>query len=493
MNPAVTVVIPCFNQGAFVDDAVRSVLAQTRQDVEIVIVNDGSTDPDTVALLRNYERPATRVLHSENRGLAAARNLGIRQARGRYVCALDADDCLMPAHVERTAGLLDTHPDLAFASCWLETFGDEQWTWQPERCDFPALLAECTVCTAALVRRDAVLAVGGFDEGMPAQGYEDWDLWIGLVARGFTGAIVPEVLFRYRRRAGSMSSLCTVGDTHLTLMRYLVDKHRTAFDAHLFDVMMLKEAEAATLLRDNHALERELQQATAAPAEPSPALTPTSTFAWGDFATLRPFSEAWGADRGLSIARYYIEPFLERHADDVAGTVLEVHGAIYARRYGGERLVRADVVDIDADNPNATIVADLRDPMALPAAAYDCVILTQTLQYIDDVRAAIATCRHALKPGGVLLATIPAVSRIDPTAGLDGDYWRFTAAAARALFGDAFGPDRVRVASHGNVLACTAFLYGLAADDLTPAELDADDPYFPLIITVRAVRDEAPA
>jgi glycosyltransferase involved in cell wall biosynthesis len=257
-RPKVSVLIPCHDLGRFLDEAVESVLRQTRQDFEILVVNDGSTDAATNALLASYERPRTRVLSTENRGLARARNLALEHAAGEYVCALDADDLLEPRFLEQTVGALEQDPSLTFASCWLRTFGDEDWEWRQDRCDLAAVLAEDTVLTAAPVRRQAVLAAGGYDPGMPAPGYEDWDLWITLLERGARGAIVPEVLFRYRRRPGSMSEQYRCAEIHLGLWGYLVAKHRASYERHLFEVLERREADAAELLRGNYELEREI-------------------------------------------------------------------------------------------------------------------------------------------------------------------------------------------------------------------------------------------
>ena len=258
-RPKVSVIIPCFNQGQFVEEAVDSVFAQTDQDFEIVIVNDGSTDGATNLLLAEFSRPKTRVLSTENRGLAAARNLAIANSRGRYICALDADDRLHPAFIEKTTALLDADPSLAFASTWLETFGDEQWIWRQDRCDFPALLAECVVLTAAPVRREAIEAVGGYDEGMVDSGDEDWDLWLSLVEKGFRGAIIPEVLFYYRRRAGSMSTFSMRGERRVRLWGNLLEKHRASYERYLPEVLALKEAECGRLLLGNWHTENEIE------------------------------------------------------------------------------------------------------------------------------------------------------------------------------------------------------------------------------------------
>ena len=249
-------IIPCYNLGQYLDDSVGSVLSQTFQDFEIVIVDDGSTDPATRALLADYDRPKTRVMHASHGGVSAARNLAIASTTGAYLCALDADDRLEPTYFEKAVRLLDGDPAVAFVSCWLRAFGDEEWEWKPERCDLPALLWEDTVLTASLMRREAVEAVGGYDTEMPIQGAEDWDLWLTLVARGYRGAILREVLFNYRRREGSLSTIAWNGAGHLPLAAYRVAKHRDAYRAHLIDVFLRQDEETGELLRQNDEIER---------------------------------------------------------------------------------------------------------------------------------------------------------------------------------------------------------------------------------------------
>lgn len=246
-RPRVSVIIPCFNLGRYLDEAVDSVLGQTFQDFEIIVVDDGSSDPDTVRLLTDYRRPKTRVLTTEHRGLAQARNLAIAHSAGEYLCALDADDTLHPTYLDRAVHVLDEDPGLTFVSCWVQMFGEETHLWTQDRCDLPALLDADTVMTAALVRTAAVREVGGYDPDMGAQGDEDWDLWISLVERGHRGTIIPEALFYYRRRPGSMSTSCTEQDTHLTLVRYLVGKHEESYRRHLFEVLLRKELAAVEL------------------------------------------------------------------------------------------------------------------------------------------------------------------------------------------------------------------------------------------------------
>ena len=201
----------------------------------------------------------------------------------------------------------------------------------------------------------------------------------------------------------------------------------------------------------------------------------------------QPLSDSWGFDRGTPIDRYYIERFLARHAADVRGDVLEIKTSAYTDRFG-RGVASRSVLDIDATNASATIVADLADTAQLPEGRFDCFILTQTLQMLYDVRAAVASAHRMLRPGGTLLVTVPCISRIIPRYGLDADFWRFTPASCRRLFGDAFGPANVAVESLGNVAAAVAFLRGAALEELPRRVLDASDPYFPVVLTVRAVK-----
>jgi SAM-dependent methyltransferase len=211
---------------------------------------------------------------------------------------------------------------------------------------------------------------------------------------------------------------------------------------------------------------------------------------FGSLRRLDPLSRRWGYDRGgTPVDRVYIERFLARHAADVRGHVLEVQDAAYTRQFGGDRVERSDVLHAVPGNPAATIVADLVAAPQIPADTFDCIILTQVLPFIEDVAGAVATVYRILRPGGVVLATVPGISQV-ARRDMDrwGDYWRFTTLSARRLFERTFPADAVQVESHGNVLVSLAFLYGLASNELRAAELDHDDPDYQLVITVRATK-----
>jgi SAM-dependent methyltransferase len=197
-----------------------------------------------------------------------------------------------------------------------------------------------------------------------------------------------------------------------------------------------------------------------------------------------PLSEHWGRDRGTPIDRHYIEAFLDDRRNAVRGRVLEVLNAEYTGRFGTV-VERSDVLDIDPTNAEATIIADLARADEIPSESFDCFILTQTLQYIYDFQAAVVHAHRVLRPGGTLLCTVPTVSRIARRE-LESEYWRLTAAACSRLFGEVFTGGRVVVRSRGNVLTAVAFLVGMATEELSSRELELDDPFFPVVITVDA-------
>ena len=261
-SPRVSVIVPCYNLGQFLDEAVTSVLEQTYQDFEILVVDDGSTDAATRRILADFDRPRTTVFRTANQGVMAARNFLVERARGTYVCALDADDRLQPRFLEKTVAVLDREPELTFASPRLRTFGEASYLWPlDERCDLLTLLCEDTIITPALARRSAVVEVGGYDEAMPFQGDEDWDLCISLLEAGHRGTILPDVVFDYRQRQGSIGAICTTGQTHLELMRYMFGKHRASYNTHLLDVLLWKDERIAALQDESAQEERRLAHA----------------------------------------------------------------------------------------------------------------------------------------------------------------------------------------------------------------------------------------
>jgi SAM-dependent methyltransferase len=157
-------------------------------------------------------------------------------------------------------------------------------------------------------------------------------------------------------------------------------------------------------------------------------------------------------------------------------------------QYGAARVTHSDILHVSPDNPRATLVGDLSEGTSFPSAMFDCIVLTQTLHLIFDMRKAIATLHRMLKPGGVLLATVPGVSSIDRGEWGSSWYWSLSPVALSRLLEEKFDSANVDVTAYGNVLAAVAFLHGLAEHELSAAELEAHDPQYPMIAAARAVK-----
>lgn len=201
--PLVSVIVPCFNYGVYLLQALRSLREQTLQDFEVILVDDGSEDPATLRLLALLERYASlTVLRQANAGPGAARNAGIAHARGRYICCLDADDLLAPSYLEKCVVMLEADAGLGLAHSWLQLFGAERGVARTRDLD-PVLLPYVNhLGVSAVFSRAAWVAAGGFSEVRSAL-YEDWDFWIRLASQGVRGRVIGEALMFYRRHPGS--------------------------------------------------------------------------------------------------------------------------------------------------------------------------------------------------------------------------------------------------------------------------------------------------
>lgn len=200
---------------------------------------------------------------------------------------------------------------------------------------------------------------------------------------------------------------------------------------------------------------------------------------------IKPISDYYGADRGQAIGRYYENIFLQQFKDQITGACLEILDGGYTQQYGHD-VTNSDILDIDTENKIANIHGDIRGLREIKDNTYDCIILTQVLQYIDNLDLAIASCKRVLKPGGVFLVTLPFLGRIDCVAKEDGDFWRFTIASARYLFKPHF--NNLEIRSMGNVKSSMFSWIGLSREEISKKDLDYYDKNFPCIITVKAVK-----
>jgi glycosyltransferase involved in cell wall biosynthesis len=200
----VSVIIPCFNHGEFLPEAVESVLSTQRNDIEIVVIDDGSTDPRTHSEIDKLNARGIKVIRQENKGLGAARNAGVLASDGRYIFPLDADDHLRPDWLDRGIKIIDSQPEIGVIYGDALCFGSRNDRWRVGPFDRNRLLDWNFIHASALYRRSIWEQSGGYDTGMPVQGLEDWDFWLGAYELGWRFEYVPEIFFEYRQVEQSM-------------------------------------------------------------------------------------------------------------------------------------------------------------------------------------------------------------------------------------------------------------------------------------------------
>jgi hypothetical protein len=538
--PRVSIVTPFWNAEKFLDEAVASVFAQTWSDWELFLVDDGSTDGGSDRARRLAAEHPDRVRYLEhpgrvNRGISASLNLGISRSGGEYVAILDADDVWLPEKLAKQVVILDAHPAAAMvygrSQYWYSWNGrlDDRARDHLVKLGVPAdavieppeLLkrmlggsAPVPCPSSVLLRRAAVERVGGFEERFHSNHTDQ---------AFFAKLLLTEPVFassscwdRYRKHGdSSIAKLRQSGkaaEGRRTYLQWLRDYLRVKGQANGV-VGRAVEAELGPL---EHPLRARLARAARHPGRSAAAAIertsskllpafahrvtrralavmrvsrPPGLVRFGDLRRLSPLSRRWGYDRGLPVDRHYIEGFVGRHAADIRGNVLEIGDDSLTWRFGREAVTRADVLNVKAGDPKTTFVGDLADGRSLPSERFDCIVFTETLHLLYDFQAGLRTLHRILKPGGVLLTTFPGITKVArPDDWGDSWYWSFTELAARRFFGETFPGASVEFETWGNVLSATAFLWGLAAEELKPEELEFRDPEYPVTITVRAMK-----
>lgn len=222
-KPRVAVIVPCFNDGETLENTLSSL--QRQEECEVVVVNDGSDDPFTLEVLDRLGAGGTKVVSQPNRGLAAARMLGVMETEAPYLHPLDADDELAPDAIRRLADVLDGDPGVAVAWGDQRTFGEVQLTQRRGPALDPWAITYVNQLTAGLIRRDALLEVGGW---VLKVGYEDWDLWMSLAEHGWRGVRVDAVMYRYRISSSRM--LSGARSHHADLYAQMRHRHRRLYE-----------------------------------------------------------------------------------------------------------------------------------------------------------------------------------------------------------------------------------------------------------------------
>lgn len=514
----VSVVVTTFNHAHFLAEALSSIMSQTRPADEIIVVDDGSSD-DPAAVVDAF--PSASLIRQDNRGLSAARNAGLRAATGEFILFLDADDRLLPEAVALGLRVLADNGDAVLAygahrriDASGRVIGGVHYLAALDEAKGGLLrLNRIGMHATVLYRTAALRAVRGFDEGL--RRCEDYDAYLRLSTLAPITSH-PHPVAEYRIHGDNMSH------DHRAMNTAVLQVHARHCPGHGAAQAAWNEgrrawrsfyADQALNATGGTMLSRWLGSARIAPAQTvrragaqllgdwrrlvprlrrrfsgSSGRIPWGTFRFGDLAAATPVSDDFGWDRGEPIDRRYIERFLEQHAHLIRGRVLEIGDDAYSRRFGGAQVTQQDILH-RKPVPEATIVGDLSVPGTLPEAAFDAIVLTQTLHLIYDMPAALAELKRALRPGGTLLLTVPGITPIDRKEWRDSWYWSLTETGLRRMIDDVFGSGCGKLGSYGNVYAACCLLQGLAIEEVDHRLVDVFDPAFPVVVwaTVRRV------
>ncbi|WP_416672250.1 glycosyltransferase [Egbenema bharatensis] len=534
-NPLVSCIIIFFDAEEFFEEAIESVFAQTYTNWELILVDDGSTDGSTAIAQKyawNYPNKVRYLEHKghQNCGMSATRNLGIRHARGEYIALLDADDVWLPHKLKEQVAILNCHSDAVMvygpALNWFSWSGIENAhkdfldsvRYPNQLMQPPNLIALFLTGgdfipepSCILVRHSFAEKIGGFEEIFRGM-YEDQAFYakLCLTAPVF---VASECWFKYRQHENSCCSIALrKGQEHQArkfflrwLDSFLYEKNVT--DAELLYILkselwrcqypILHETQShiQSFMRNAKVNMRSIYKTTffkywLNPLKKSHKNSPPlGRVNLGDMKRLTPICKDFGLERGLPIDRYYIEKFLAGHIPDIQGHVLEIQEPLYTYKFGGNRITKSDVLHIETGNPRATIVADLTRAHHLPSNTFDCIILTQTLQFLYDISAATKTLYRILKPGGILLVTVSGISQISRgDMERSGHYWSFTTLSVQRLFEECFDHTKIEVTAYGNVLSAIALLHGIVTEEIEQSKLDYHDPDYQVLITARCVK-----
>lgn len=545
----ISVVITCFNHGKYLNNAIESVLDQSYPHYEIIVIDDGSTD-NSKAVATSYAQIT--YVYQPNHGVSSARNLGIKNSKGDYICFLDADDCFLPQALETNLRYIQTNNSVAFVSGAymfahmqneLNEFSSSSQTTSTNVVLEPKvpvvkeyyknfLKGNYVGMHAAVLYQRWVLNEFQFDTTIHR--CEDYDLFL-RITRKYEVIDQCEPIAVYRVHAYN-----TTANSSLMLEAALnvLDKQRGELknqdelkclnEGKILWAKVYSDFVYQNLIRSNfnnkfksedfHLLwiydkrlyfdgliKLKLMELRKLVKKIAPPLVvkgwrklrakknytpPTGKIKMGDFERLDPFSRAFGYDRGGGpVDRYYVENFLEKNAPLIKGRVLEIGDNEYTLRFGGSKITKSDILHVSETNPQATFIGDLTNAPQIPANTFDCIILTQTLHLIYDYKEALNTCYRILKPGGVLLLTTPGITSIDSGEWKSTWYWAFTDIAVERFLAETFSKENIMVEAHGNVMSATAFLYGMGLQEIKKFQMDHYDPSYQVTITAIATKN----
>lgn len=237
LNPEmalVSVIIPCYNQGRYLQQAVDSVLASTYENIEIIVVNDGSYQD--VEVLKTFSAQKTKIINQENQGVSIARNNGIRESKGKYILPLDADDKIHPEYIEKAVKVFNNNK-IGIVYSEAEFFGSKTGKWNLEIYKFPNILYKNVIFCSALFRKSDWENINGYKQEMNL-GCEDWEFWITLIENGAEVYQIPERLFYYRQHENIRTYQSTKLLTFFRIRKKIIKFHQNMYKKNLLKIFL---------------------------------------------------------------------------------------------------------------------------------------------------------------------------------------------------------------------------------------------------------------
>ncbi|HUQ66667.1 MAG TPA: glycosyltransferase [Flavitalea sp.] len=496
----ISVVIPSYNHGNYLARAIESVLSQTYKHTEIIVVDDGSVD-NTKQVAEDFTGVV--YVYQHNQGLSAARNKGIDKSKGKYILFLDADDWLHTEAVKKNHDILYHHPEAAFVSGGHIKTNDAGEIIEEVRENISSdhylhfLQGNYIGMHGTVLYAKWIFDSFRFDTSLRA--CEDYDLFM-KISRKHPVLHHTDIAAYYYIHGSNMSgdiklmldSVLLVLNRQESLLKTKEEKKAFVRGRKIWKEYYLSKNTNTSFKmplkkRIKQLLPKLVQRKLYSIGLINQFIPPVGSIRKGDFNRVTPFSKEFGYDRGGPVDRYYIENFLEQNAPSIKGRILEIGDNEYTLKFGKSEVVKSDILHIDPSNSKATIIGDLSDAPQIADNTYDCIILTQTLHLIYNYMGALQTCFRVLKPGGVLLMTVPGITHIDQGEWKNNWLWAFTSASVKRMIAEVF-PKEPEIDTYGNVFIASAFLYGMGVNEVKKQQLDHHDPHYQVIITAKATK-----
>lgn len=250
-NDALTVIIPFYNMGLYIDECIESIHNNHHKNTNIIIVNDGSNDPYSLKKLNEIEKKHNcQVIHQENKGLSETRNTGARASQTDYITFLDPDDTIEPDYYTKAIDILKNKKNIYFVGCWAKYFGDSNQFWPAFTPEAPYILIHNMINSSALIYKKSAFIACGWNDPKMIYGMEDYDSVISLIENGFHGVVIPEPLWNYRIRKNSMARAFTT-DKQLYLYRQISEKHKSFFSRFASEISNILNSNGPGINYDN--------------------------------------------------------------------------------------------------------------------------------------------------------------------------------------------------------------------------------------------------